>query len=240
MGKLFDLAIIILPFLNTQIVFPQEWRNLKEYTKINGQKVLQDGCWLKKDRNRSSETWKQANIYNLSIDNGHLKYKTISQIRDFYLWFDDEREKLGHEINTFGVTAMVAEQLSNLDNYFIRTFIVRNKEVVWFGNEGSKKVLEYAFPLIKEVYFSKNILKNGKAKEWDIRYGKIEQCQIVEAIYKQLSPKAVRKLEHMAKGKGIYNLRVKNGLKFEGDIRDCKARYEHALTKLYRYYLEQE
>jgi hypothetical protein len=81
-------------------------------------------------------------------------------------------------------------------------------------------------------------LKGQKAKDWDIKNGKIEQCEIVETIYNQLSEKAVRKLEHMAKGKGIYNLGVKNELKFEGDIRDCKLRYKHAFTKLYKYYLD--
>ena len=40
----------------------------------------------------------------------------------------------------------------------------------------------------------------------------------------------------MAKGKGIYNLGVKNELKFEGDIRDCKSRYQHAFSKLNSYY----
>jgi len=240
MSKLLNLAIIIFLLLNNQVAFSQEWKNLKDYKKITEQNVLQNGCWLKKDRNRNTETWKQANKYNLSIDNGNLKYKTICQTRDFYLWFDDEREKLGHEINGVGVAAVVAGQLSNFDNYFIRTFIVRNKEVVWFGNEGSKKVLEFAFPLLKKVYFSNNILKQQEAKDWDIKNGKIEQCQILEAIYNKLSAKAIRKLERMAKGKGIYNLGVKNELKFEGDITDCKSRYEHAFSKLITYYLDKK
>jgi hypothetical protein len=238
MRKLLNLTITILFFLNIQVAFSQEWKNLKDYKRLTGLNVLQNGCWLKKDRNRNTETWKQANKYNLSIENGNLKYKTICQIRDFYLWFDDERKKLGHEIHAVGVAAVVAGQLSNLDNYFIRTFIVRNKEVIWFGNEGSKKVLEFAFPLLKEVYFSKNILKDQEARDWDIKNGKIEQCQIVEAIYNQLSPKAIRKLERMAKGKGIYNIGVKKELKFEGDIRDCESRLDHAFTKLNTYYLD--
>jgi len=29
-------------------------------------------------------------------------------VRDFYLWFDDERKKQGHEINAIGVAAVVA------------------------------------------------------------------------------------------------------------------------------------
>jgi len=238
MSKLLNWSIIIFLLLNNQVSFSQEWRNLKNYKKTTGQNVLQNGCWLKKDRTRNTETWKQANKYNLSIDNGNLKYKTISQTRDFYLWFDDEREKLGHEINGIGVAALVAGQLSNFDNYFIRTFIIRNKEVVWFGNEGSKKVLKFAFPLLKKVYFSNNILKQEEAKDWDITNGKIEQCQILEGLYNKLSSKAIRKLERMAKGKGIYNLGVKNELKFEGDITDCKSRYEHASSKLITYYLD--
>ncbi len=149
-----------------------------------------------------------------------------------------ERKELGHEINAVGVAALVAEQFSNFDNCFIRVLIVRNKEVVWFGNEGSKKVLAFAFPLLKEVYFSSEPLKGQEAKNWDITNGKIEQCQILETIYKQLSPKAIQKLERMAKGKGIYSLGVKSELKFEGDIGDCKSRYEHAFTKLYLYYIE--
>ena len=167
-----------------------------------------------------------------------MKYKSIRQIRDFYTWFDLERKRLGHEINGVGVAALVAGQMSNFDSFFIRVFIVRNKNIIWFGNEGSKKVLEFAFPLLTEVYFSTNILKGKEAKEWDIENGKIEQCKIVEPIYNQLSSKEVQKLERIAKGKGIYNLGVKNKLKFEGDIRDCKVRYEHAFTKLYSYYLE--
>ncbi len=240
MKNLRNLNIIVFLLFNTQVIFSQEWKNLKDYKKTTEQNVLQNGNWLKKDRNRNTETWKQANKYNLTLHNGNLRYKTISQTRDFYLWFDDEREKLGHEINAVGVAALVAGQLSNFDNFFIRTFIVRNKEVVWFGNEGSKKVLEFGFPLLKEVYFSNSILKGQEAKDWDIKNGKIEQCQIVEAIYNQLSPKAIRKLERMAKGKGIYNFGVKDELKFEGDIKDCKSRYEHAFYKLHTYYLEKK
>ena len=238
MRKLLHFTIIIFFFLNISFAFSQEWKNLKDYKNTTGQNVLQDGNWLKKDRNRNTETWKQANKYNLSIAYGNLKYKTISQIRDFYSWFDAERKKQGHEINTVGVAAVVAGQFSNFDNFFIRTFIIRNKEIIWFGNEGSKKVLAFIFPSLKEVYFSKYILKGQEAKSWDIKNGKIEQCQILDPIYNQLSPKDIRKLERMAKGKGIYNLGVKNELKFEGDIRDCKSRYEHAFSKLYPYYLK--
>lgn len=232
------LYIVSFAFLlSTQVTFSQEWKNIRTYKKTTGIDTLQKGAWLKKDRRKNTDTWQHANAYNLSIENGNLNYKTIRQIRDFYLWFDAERKKQGHDIHTVGVVAIVAKQLSNFDSCFIRTFIVRNKEVVWFGNEGSKKVLAYAFPLLKKVYFSKDLIKGEDAKDWDLKYIKIEQCDIIEPIYKQLSAKAIKKLERIAKGKGIYTFGVKNQLKFKGDISNCKSRYGHALLKLYPYYL---
>ena len=68
----------------------------------------------------------------LIFENGNQKYKSICEIRDFYLWFDAERKKQGHEIKAAGIAAIVANQFSKLDNAFIRFFIIRNKEVLNF------------------------------------------------------------------------------------------------------------
>ena len=93
--SIFIVSGLIL-FLNSNLLFAQEWRNLKSYQKETGHLNLQDGCWLKKDRKKRSELWNQANLFNLSSENGHQKYKTISQIKNFYLWYDSERQLLGH------------------------------------------------------------------------------------------------------------------------------------------------
>ena len=61
MRKLRNVTIIIILLLITQVAFSQEWKNLKDYKTTTGQHVLQDGCWLKKDRKRNTETWEQAN-----------------------------------------------------------------------------------------------------------------------------------------------------------------------------------
>ena len=79
------------------------------------------------------------------MEKGNLKYKSISEIRDFYSWFDTEIRKQGHEVNGVGVAAVAASQLSKLDNGFIRFFIVRNKEIVDFINDGSFVVFEFSF-----------------------------------------------------------------------------------------------
>ncbi|MGH2666407.1 hypothetical protein [Flavobacterium sp.] len=227
------IVLVALLFLwHTNAVVAQEWKSLKAYQKETGNQVLQEGCWLKKDRKRQNETWKNANLFNLSITNSNLKYTTISQIRDFYSWFDNERKKQGHEIQWIGVAQIVTHQLSRLDAGFIRIFIVRNKEVAVFANEGSKKVFEFAFPRLKKVYFSNELIKGTDADQWDLEYGTEEQCTILEPLYEKLSQRALRKLDRMAKGKGIFTFGVPKKMRYSGSIEDCQTRVDHGITKI--------
>ncbi|MDF1672506.1 MAG: hypothetical protein P1U41_03320 [Vicingaceae bacterium] len=218
----------------------QEWKNLRSYQKETGGQSLKDGCWLKKDRTKQSANWIEANQYNLQLEKGFDKYKSITQIRDFYFWFDSERVKQGHEIKWIGIAAIAANQLSKIDVGIIRFLLVRNQEIVKFANEGSKEVLQFAFPLLKEIYFSNEIIKGADAKNWGALYGKKEQCEILQPIYDELSPKALKKLERMAKGKGMFCFGVPKQLKYKGKIEDCQSRYEHGLNKLIPYYLSHQ
>ena len=228
---------ILLFLLHSNFVFSQEWKNLKTYQKETGNSSLQQGCWLKKDRITQNEAWSNANVFNLSSENGYLKYKTISQIRDFYKWFDLERAKKGHEIKWIGIAVTVSNELSKMDCGWIRFFIVRNKEVVDFAHEGSIKVFEFGFPRLKEVYFSNEIIKGEVANTWDYDYGKKEQCVILEPLYQKLSPKALKRLDKMAKGKGIFTLAVPNELKYVGSIEDCQLRFEYGINTVHSYNL---
>ncbi len=240
MKNILYLTTIICFLFSSQLSFSQEWKDLKVYEATTGKKSLDEGNWLTKDRIKNTDVWNRSNHYNLTLADGNLKYQTISEIRDFYIWFDAERKKLGHEVITFGVAAIVAGQLSNFDKKFIRKHIVKNEDVIYFGNEGSKRVLAYFYPAIKVLYFSNNILKGEKAKAWDTDIAKYEQCKIVEPIYKELPDEAIVKLDRMAKGMGVFKLKVKKELRYEGDIKDCEARYTHSFTKLYTFYLAQE
>ena len=228
------ILIILLVFKSSSA---QEWKSLKAYQKNTGNKELSKGCWLKKDRKKQTDVWSDANIFNLSENKGNLKYSSISQIRDFYKWADQVRIKKGHEVNAIGVGAIAAMQLSYLDNGFIRFFIVRNKEIIVFANVGSQKVFEFAFPLLKNLYFSDHIYTSEIAKNWDAKNGLFEQCEVLEPLYQNLSRKALNKLERMAKGKGIFNLAIPNELKFVGEISDCQTRFEHGRNKIKPYYL---
>ena len=168
--KILKIVILII-LINSNLVVSQEWNNLKAYQKETNNSILLDGCWLKKDRKKQTGVWKQANTYNLSQNNGDEKYKTIREIRDFYVWFDAERIQKGHEIQWIGIAAIATNQLSKLEMNFHRIFIVRNKEVIQFASDGSIKVFADAFPKLKEIYFSTKLLKGKEAKNWDENHG---------------------------------------------------------------------
>ena len=155
----------------------------------------------------------------------------------FIVWFDFEREKQGHEIKWIGISAIAADQLSKLDNGFIRLIFVRNKEIVKFANEGSKNVFEFAYPLLNKVYFSNEIIKGKDAENWDLEYGMNEQCKILGPLYKKLSSEDLCKLYRMAGGKGLFRLGVPKELKYAGSIEDCQARFEHGINQMIPYYL---
>ncbi len=240
MGAIEIKVFLLFILLNSLHASAQEWSNLKSYRRETGNTFLRDGCWLKIDRKEETEVWKQANKFNLDTENGNRKYKTIAQKRDFYLWYDIERKRLGHEIKWIGIAAIAAEQLSKTENRFIRIFIIRNKEVVKFANEGSERVFEFAFPLLKKVYFSNEIIKGKEAEHWAMEYGLNEQCVILEPLYKELSHKAFKKLDRMAKGEGIFYLGVPKGLRYEGKLEDCQSRFEHGIKQILPYYLSKQ
>lgn len=229
--------ILISLFSNTQA---QEWKNIRQFRKRTGKLELDSSAWLKQDRKQNSKTWQLANLYNLKQKSGYTHYKSIRQVRDFYKWFDAERKKIGHETTLAGVAAIVANQLSYFENWFIRKLIVRDKHIINFGEQGSRDVLRFFFPYFQELIIAKKPIRGETAKQWDFEKAKEEQCNIVEKIYLQTPQKSVRKLQRMAKGKGIFRFGVPSCLKYEGEILDCKARYEHAFFKLRTYYKQGE
>ncbi|PCI35437.1 MAG: hypothetical protein COB60_02725 [Flavobacteriaceae bacterium] len=215
----------------------QEYRSLKYYQKQTGATILQEGTWLRKDRRKNNKRWKAANLFNLSSKKGVQNYQTVGQICDFYQWFDSERIRQGRHFKSAGIAGVAARQLSKVDNGFICFFIVRNSEVVRFVNEGSKQVFAFAFPLMKDRYFSKEIMPLSEAVLWDQNNGIQEQCHVLEPLYLKLSPKAFHRLEKMAKGKGIFKFGVPKRVRFTGDLFNCEHRFNHGATKLLEEYI---
>lgn len=231
----FYILIILSIQLNSKNALAQEWKNLKTYQNATKKLLPAEGNWLKKDRKRDTKVWQNACSYNLGLENGNEKYESISQIRDFYNFFDQERKKQGHEIKWMGIAAVAAGQLSKLDNPLIRLLFVRNRKIVEFAHEGSAKVFAYSFPELKNLYFSGKTIAGTEAVNWDKNHGMTEQCEVLDPLYHQLSEKNLTRLERMAMGKGIYRFGVPKEIRFSGDIHDCQSRYEHGLYKLIPY-----
>lgn len=230
------LLSFFFSFSSIFLCYSQEWKNLKSYTIETGNEILAAGNWLKKDRKKNTIVWKEANAYNIGLEKSYLKYKNIHQIHDFYIWFDEVRKEKKHEIKWVGIAAIAAGNLSKLDNPFVKAFVINNKELLNFAKQGSRDVFKFAWLKLKDVYYSDNPIKNEKAKSWDYEYGRIEQCEILKNNYNQLSEKAIKKLQKMAKGKGIYRLAIPNELRFKGDIKNCEDRFSYSINTLLDYY----
>ncbi|MBP6758055.1 MAG: hypothetical protein KA133_02275 [Flavobacterium sp.] len=233
-----NLTVVLFLF-NLNILLAQEWRNYHTYKRQTGYSTLKEGCWLKRDRKKQTIIWQQANVFNLHSSTGYLPYKSIRQISDFYNWFDIERKKQGHEILWIGISSIATGQLAKIENFGVRTLIVNNKNIVQFANDGSQAVLKYAFPYLKKVYFSTEIIKDSVAKNWDLEFGQKEQCIVLESCYQKLTSKEIQKLERMAKGKGVFYFAIPKKLIFEGNVENCNDRFEHGLHKMIPYYKSQ-
>jgi hypothetical protein len=235
-----QVVFILFFFLISSIgCYAQEWKNIRAYKKETGREDLAEGHWLKKDRKRNTLVWKAANAFNISNEEANLKYKSIHQIRDFYIWFDEVRKEKKHEINWVGIAAIAAGNLAKLDNSFVKIFVTNDKEIQAFAEQGSREVFDFAIPELKKIYFLEQPKVGQEAQKWDYKYGRIEQCDILSTIYNNLSDKAIKKLQKMAEGKGIYSLVIPKELKFKGDLKNCETRYDYSINTLVEYYKNQ-
>lgn len=234
-----QIVFILFFCLITNICcYAQEWKNIRTYKKETGHIDLAEGHWLKKDRKKNTIIWQAANAFNISNEQANLKYTNIHQIRDFYRWFDEVRIAKKHKINWVGIAAIAAGNLAKLDNGFVKIFVTNNKEIQGFAEQGSREVFDFAIPELKKIYFLEKPKVEEEAREWDYKYGKIEQCDILSTIYNNLSDKAIKKLQKMAKGKGIYSLVIPKELRFKSDLKNCEDRFDYSVNKLLKFYLK--
>lgn len=231
MKKIIILIIIVAPL----ITFSQEWKSLKKYRKATEKDKLEEGNWLKKDRKRNTLKWLNSNKFHLKKENGYTAYKTISQRRDFYKWFDSWRIKKGHEIKWVGIASIIASQFSKFDSKFV-AFLIRNKEVIKFANEGNKASFKDVFPRLHKIYLLDTLIVGTSAVNWDSKYLYREQCIVVDPIFNKLNRKTLKKIGRIANRKGFYKMAIPKKIKFDGDISNCKDRYEHGMNRLIPFY----
>ena len=224
--------LVCLAISCSLITHAKEWRNLRVYKKQTNNHVLSPTDWLKKDRTNNTLIWQQANIYNLQ-HGLHQEYSNVIERRDFYKWLIVNLDSKGHEVIWPKMAHYISSKL-RLTKAFPYTIFIR-KNIKNYANEGSETVFRKGFSLLKELYFSKSILKGKQAEAWDKAILYEEQYYWIEQIYQEMDNKSINTIERMAKGKGFYSFNVPKSIRFKGDISSIQARYDYAIGTLRPY-----
>ena len=213
----------------------KEWKSIKEYQKATNSITLEATDWLKSDRKKNTIVWQNANTYNLTNDLP-VEYVNIQQRRDFYWWFYTEVSKKGHQVAWPSMSYYISKKL-RLTNAFPFNVFLR-KEIKGYSNKGSVSVFNECFSVLKKLFFSKSILIDNNALQWDKDILKLEQFQWISGIYKEMSQKDLKRLERIAKGKWPYSIVVPKEIRFEGNLEVAPDRLNYALEKLRAYCIE--
>ena len=196
------------------------------------------GDWREDDRINGTDTWKNANKYNLQQKNGQKQYKTIEQRAEFYKWFQNTTESRGYDTKWAGAAFVIAAQMSNIHS--ANSSAINNNvesDVKKFAEAGNKEIFNDVFPKLKKLY-NGPVLKGNAANSWDSKTLHNEQFNVVDRIYRDQRPEVLDELSYMAKGQNtfypvrIYSLGVPNNLRFNknGDIRNPRERFAHGMN----------
>lgn len=221
------IILFVLAFSFSFTIQAKEWKTLKHYQKLTQKAELSPSDWLTSDRINNTSVWKNANNYNLN-NNMPNEYQSIKQRRDFYIWIDHEFEKIGHQVIWPKMALYISRKLRLLEKFPHVMFI--SKSVNEYVHQGSEMIFIDAFERLKELYCSKDILKNNDAIQWDKNMMHDEQFIWLESIYKKIDKKSIKKIERMAGGKFLYALVVPKAIRFEDDISNPEDRYQYALN----------
>jgi hypothetical protein len=209
------------------------------YAKKNGIDALEasamggQGHWLKSDRKNNTDVWSAANSFNLQQENGQNQYTSISQRSAFYGWFSDQMDAKGSETNWPGAAAIVANQMTWMDNPLMQAYA--GEDAVKFANAGNKAIFNDVFDNLRNLY-NGPVLKGQAAANWDAATLHHEQFDVVQPIYMAQSPATVSLLNSMAKGEGIFGLGLTPSLRFQGNILNPQDRYNHGAGRVTNYF----
>lgn len=210
----------------------KEWRSKRAYQNETNRTELLPSDWLKSDRLYNTDIWKKANRYNLIHDQSY-EYLSIKQRRDFYNWLNENLQQKGHEVIWISMASFISHKLR-----LVRAFpygILTNKSLKRYTYLGSETVFNEAFIYLKEIFLSKEILRNKEAIQWDKKLLYKEQYEWLSAIYDQMDGRTIYKIDRMAKGKFLYGLIVPKRVRFIGDISVSEDRYNYAINVLRNY-----
>lgn len=230
--------LIICLLLTASSSDAREWRTIRKYERSKGTSILTEGDWLKKDRKRNTEAWKQANRYNIKAADGYTHYTSFAQKRDFYKWVDAETHQQGHEVKWAGNAYFISQRLVYLDNVFVRALIIHDRRFMTFVHNSNDRILEYILPELSKLYEMQKPLKGETACNWDSTVIYKEQCSVLDTLYQQQPERVLKRFGRMASGRGIYVFAVPKKLRMHGNIKDCVTRCRYGLHTMEILYKE--
>lgn len=162
-------------------------------------------CWLTKDRETNSATWKKACEHILEHKSTGI-LAPFSQIRDFYKYVDDKLPKFGHNTRWTKGGYKLVDALSILDGGF--TFVDNKIETIL--SELNLGICDYAITQFYRLFYGEykfTPLKTEKeAYAFDLQFVTYEQGTIAPPIYSKTDSHTIEMFQNMADKDGQGNL----------------------------------
>ena len=184
-----------------------EFPDIETYTLATGNVNLQKGCWLKKDRIKKNDTWKNACMYLVEH-----KYQGVlapfGQIADFYKLLDDKITKETKHKTRWLKGAF--KLVKSLDRWLegqtvLNTSIDNNVEIIL--NELNVGICDYAITQFYDLFYGKykenQLDTEQKAYNWDFAFVRHEQGVVAVPIYAKTTASTIKKYQAMADQNGF-------------------------------------
>ena len=174
----------------------KEYESKKAYKEETGNRWSKrgQGDWLSSDRKNNTDTWKNANTFNLQQEEGYEEYSNIEQRAAFYEWFQGASDAKGNEIRWAGAAADVAFAINELANPNVggvnSTWLAdqmgySSEEARSFANTGNRMIFEDVFPKLRTLY-NGPVVKGQYAFNWDAMALSQEQ-NLIQPLYQNTS-----------------------------------------------------
>ena len=144
----------------------KEYSSIEEYKKATGKEELGEGDWLTTDREKWTEKWVKANLYNLKNVKSS-EYTDIEHRRDFYRWFHGYSVAQGFETRWALAASIVADGAASIAHTDFGNIVgVTSSELQRALEVGNQLIFDNVLPKLNAL-ISSTPLKGNAAVDWD-------------------------------------------------------------------------
>ncbi len=199
---------------------------------------MSKGDWLQQDREKNTQRWRNANLYNLEHQRNQ-EYTNPTERAAFYLWFYNHVSKKGFEVRWPLAAYIVASGAAQISESGIPP-----NDVQAATRQGNQVIFDDVFPKLDELRRG-SVLRGIQAHQWDAQTLSEEQ-NLVQSMYADVSGEVLARFESYAKKGGSAWIGIMLGLAddsvkggtwhyqgvvpaFKGDIRNVEDRYKYGM-----------